>query len=135
MGVKIANNFRFHKCMTPYVIQIIKLKVQESNTCLFVVIVQPLFILRLRFLPSKPLYNRPHSRSYLRHICSAQEPLQTLASCNLVTFGEFCQHLRQVYPSFTSSNGEPISLKTTWLQSEASKSPRTQTGLYISLEL
>ena len=36
-------------------------------------------------------------------------------------FGELCQHLRQVYPSFASSNGEPILLQKIWSESLASK--------------
>ena len=37
-------------------------------------------------------------------------------------FGEFYEHLRQDYPNFTSSNGEPI-----LLESVASKNPRMHT--------
>ena len=83
------------------------------------------------FLGKKLSQVRLHSRPYLLHIFEEQEPLWTLAKCNLASIGKLYQHLRHVYPSFTRSNGEPIVLKRNWLESVASKNPQMHAGSQV----
>ena len=42
----------------------------------------------------------------LCQIFGEHEPLKILTNCNLVSFGQAYQHLRQVYRSIASSNGK-----------------------------
>ena len=63
------------------------------------------------------------SRSRKRPDCNCR-----LTNCNLASFGEFCEHLGHVCPSFTSSTGEPFFLEKLWLESVSSKNPTMHTG-------
>ena len=64
----------------------------------------------------------------MHQICGKQEPLQTLANCNLASFGKVYQHVCLVYPSFNSSSGGPILLEKVWLLSVLIKNSRMHTG-------